>query len=188
MPGAPRSRPSPSKIIRDRAALFDDIKGGLIASVMCLVFSVANGALIYSASMPSLLPVGILLGLLTSAVTSIVIAMASGFRPVLCTANSATAAPLGAIMATLAPALARMPHGAAAATVFALVAVATLVTGGAMLLIGLLRRGRVVRFVPFPVVAGFMGVTGTLLLLGAIRFGTGVRVVASTAAAVPDPG
>ena len=154
-----------------------DVKGGLVAATAGIAFSVANGALIYSGAFAPLLARGIGAGLLTTAIVSIVLAMTSGFRPVVATANSTTAAPLGALMASLSPALVLLPPEKSVATVYMLVAVTTLATGVVLLTIGSGRVGNVVRFVPHPVVAGFMGVNGTLLILGAIRFGTGVPVL-----------
>lgn len=169
--------PAPARFtMPDARAIAGDIKGGLVASTACVAFTVANGAFIYSATLEPMLRVGIVASLVTTAVTTVVMALASTFKPVVSTASSATAAPLGAIMLSTAPALALLPQHVAVATVFALVAVATLVTGIVLILLGSARLGKVVRFIPFPVVAGFMGVTGTLLTLGAIRFGTGVPV------------
>ena len=158
------------------AGLLGDVRGGLVASTTCLAFSVSNGALIYSAAVPALLGVGIAAGFLTTALSAIVIALTSTFRPVVATANSATAAPIGAIVVSTAPVLSHLPPETAAATIVALVAVVTSITGLALLLLGATKLGKIVRFLPFPVVAGFMGVTGALTALGSIRFGTGVRV------------
>ena len=158
-------------------ALLADIAGGLVAATTCLWFSIANGALIYSGTFQPMLVAGIAAGLLTTAVTAIVLALTSTFRPAVATANSTTAAPLGAIMVSLSPALAHLPQATATATVFALVAITTIATGLVLVALGSARLGQIVRFIPFPVVAGFMGVTGTLLTFGALRFGTGVRIV-----------
>lgn len=158
------------------APLLGDVRGGLVASLTCFAFSISNGGLIYSAGAPGLLGVGIAAGFLTTALSAVVIALTSTFKPAVATANSATAAPLAAVVVSTAPALAHLPPETAAATVVAIVAVATSLTGLVMVLLGVGRLGKIVRFLPFPVMAGFMGVTGALTALGSIRFGTGVRV------------
>ncbi len=171
------SRPNAGTRATSPHAVLADIAGGLVAATSCLPFSIANGALIYSGTFQPMLVAGIAAGLLTTAVATIVLALTSTFKPVVATANSTTAAPLGAIMVSISPALAHLSPEAAAATVFALVAVTTVATGLVLVALGAARLGQIVRFIPFPIVAGFMGVTGTLLSFGALRFGTGVRIV-----------
>ena len=54
------------------------------------------------------------------------------------------------------------------ATVAVLVAVASAATGAATLIFGRLRLGHIVRFIPYPVLGGFLAATGYLLVTGAI--------------------
>ena len=54
------------------------------------------------------------------------------------------------------------------ATTAVFVAAATLATGGAAWLLGRARLGGFVRFIPFPVVAGFLAATGYLMVVGAL--------------------
>jgi SulP family sulfate permease len=160
-----------------------EFKGACVAATSSIAFSIANGALIFSGAAPSLLCAGIISGFVTTAVTTIVMALLGTFKPVIGTANSTTAAPLGAIVAASAASLALLTPDKATATVFALVFGTTIASGLVLLLLGSARLGRLVRFIPFPIIAGFMGVTGVLLLLGAIRFGTGVSL---TLRGLPD--
>ena len=55
-------------------------------------------------------------------------------------------------------------------------ALASLVTGIVLCGFGVTRMGRAIRYVPYPVVGGFLGATGCLILLGAIRVITGHRL------------
>ena len=57
---------------------------------------------------------------------------------------------------------------------FALIA-GTLITGVTLYLFGLWKAGRWIRFVPYPVIAGFMAASGGLLAAGGIRIVTGTR-------------
>lgn len=166
-----------------RARILGDIKGGLVAAPACLVFSIANGGLIFSGALPSMLVPGIETGLLTTLAASAVLALGSTFRPVVSTANSTTAAPLGAMMAAATPALLQLPAGQVVPTLGAIVVLATLFGAAALLLLGAARLGRVVRYTPFPVLAGFLSITGLLLVAGAVRLGTGIRVTLPT---LPD--
>ena len=49
------------------------------------------------------------------------------------------------------------------------VALATAATGIVLCFIGVTRAGRAIRFVPFPVIGGFLGATGWLMITGAMQ-------------------
>jgi SulP family sulfate permease len=54
------------------------------------------------------------------------------------------------------------------ATVIALIAVTTLATGATFLILGQFRLGSLIRYLPYPVVGGFMAGTGWLLVVGGL--------------------
>src|SRR5690606_24932567 len=58
-------------------------------------------------------------------------------------------------------------------TVSATVGLATLLTGAVLVLFGQFRLGRLVRYLPYPVIGGFMAGTGWLILSGAWSVMTG---------------
>lgn len=166
---------------------FADVRGGLVASTTCLGFSIANGALIYSAVPQPMLVRGIVAGLVTTAVGACILALTSTFRPVIATANAVATGPIAAIVVAAAPALASLPANEAVATGYTLVAVTTAVAGLFLLALGFGRLGKLVRYIPFPVVAGFMGELGALLVLGATRFCTGHKVAYAELAHFAEP-
>jgi len=43
-------------------------------------------------------------------------------------------------------------------------------------LLGLSRSGRAIRFIPYPVIGGFLGATGCLMILGAVQVITDQRL------------
>src|SRR3984957_18189758 len=57
---------------------------------------------------------------------------------------------------------------------------ASVATGITLCGFGVTRMGRAIRYVPYPVVGGFLGATGCLILLGAIRVITGERLQFAT--------
>jgi SulP family sulfate permease len=59
-------------------------------------------------------------------------------------------------------------------------ALATVATGIVLCVFGMTRMGRAIRYVPYPVVGGFLGATGCLILLGAVRVITGQRLQFAT--------
>jgi SulP family sulfate permease len=60
------------------------------------------------------------------------------------------------------------------ANIFAAIALSTLLTGIAFLLLGYFKLGNLVRFIPYPVMGGFLAATGWLLFKGGLQVSTGV--------------
>lgn len=84
----------------------------------------------------------------------------------------------GLILGTLATTLLQHPKLLAApdpaALAFVLLLICTALAGLCQCLFGLGRLGRVLKYVPYPVVSGLMGGVGLLMLLSALRPGLGV--------------
>jgi SulP family sulfate permease len=84
------------------------------------------------------------------------------------------------MMVMLAPTLAAMPPERALALAIACLGCSTLITGVALFLLGWRRLGKLVRFVPYPVVAGFLAATGWLMVSGAVLMTTGLPLTLQT--------
>jgi SulP family sulfate permease len=64
--------------------------------------------------------------------------------------------------------------------VLIVIALVTAATGIVLCLLGLSRTGRAIRFIPYPVIGGFLGATGWLMILGAIQVITDQRLTLTT--------
>ena len=64
--------------------------------------------------------------------------------------------------------------------VLIVIALATAATGILLCILGFSRAGRAIRFIPFPVMGGFLGATGWLMILGAIQVITDQRLTLAT--------
>lgn len=78
-------------------------------------------------------------------------------------------------------------HPALIGTVIAAIVLTSALTGTTLWLIGRLGLGQLVRFVPFPVIGGFLAGTGWLLLLGGVGLLAGGDVVLSDPTVWTDP-
>src|SRR5258708_6595396 len=162
---------------------------GLVTSLVSLAYCFSYGALIFAGPLQPFLSDGIAAALITAAVAGILIALTSGFRASVSGPDGNTAALLAAMMAALAPALAGRPAAEALPLAFAGLCLATLISGMTTYLIGWRRLGRLVRFVPYPVLAGFLAASGWLMILGAVRMSSGIApsIATLTEFARPQP-
>jgi SulP family sulfate permease len=163
-----------------------DLAAGLVTSLVSLAYCFSFGALIFAGPLQQFLGQGVAAALICSAVTGLVISLKSGFPMSISGPEGNSAALLAAMMASLAPTLAAQPGEGALYLALTALALAGLATGVALYLLGRNRLGRLARFIPYPVVAGFQAASGWIMAVGAIRMSTGVPVRLSTLAAFTD--
>src|SRR4029078_2527754 len=153
-----------------------NLSRGLAASLLSLAYCFSYGAFIFAGPLQPFLSQGVAPPLIPAGVTATIVALASGFRSAIAGPDSNTTALLAAMMVILAPAMATMAPGQALVLAMAALGSATLLTGLTLFLLGWRRLGKLVRFIPYPVVAGFLAATGWLMLSGAVSMTTGVTL------------
>lgn len=151
------------------------VAAALVAGLDSIGFAVALAALMFSGDLSPGLAMGITAVLACSVIMSLTIGTLSRMRT-----NIASAQDIGAavLAVTLMSAVSALDPQARIATAFAIIAASTLATGLLLFTVGALKAGRLVRFFPLEVLAGFMAATGFLLLMG------GVAMVARVSADV----
>ncbi|HET9725251.1 MAG TPA: SulP family inorganic anion transporter, partial [Actinomycetota bacterium] len=162
------------------------LAAGLILGAVETVLAVAFAAFVFGGLLAGRLDEGIGLYLAAAGLTLALFAWRGGARGVVGSVQDAATAVLALVAsaaATKAADLARVAvmagvHDFEAPDIFLTVVAATLVVtvlcGVAFLALGSFRLGNVVRFVPYPVVGGFLAGTGWLLLTGGIYVACGV--------------
>ena len=147
-----------------------DIVAGLVTPIVIIVSTLSYVASIFTGPFAGVLPMAIGYGLISAALMAFLFALFSDVPFVIAGPDSKPAAVLAAMAATLTAPLVGRAATANEGLVLSLVLVAgTVVTGLVLLLLGLFKMGRWIRFVPFPVIAGFMAASGWFLALGGIH-------------------
>lgn len=113
--------------------------------------------------------------LVTSVVSGLIVAGFSSFVFAVAGSDTNATAVFAAIAATIARSLAADPESATR-TILATLILGALAGGVTLFLIGQSRMGRWIRFIPYPIVAGFLAATGWLLVTGALRVVSGFSV------------
>ena len=154
--GQPRPRWSLASVLPAAVA-------GVIVGAFQVVTATSFAALVFAGDLGVHLPKAVGLGLFGAAIVMAVLAS----RGVLGTAQDVPAAILGVAAVSVSSSL---PAAAPETflTVTLLIAVSSVLVGACFLLLGTLHLGNLVRFVPYPVVGGFLGGTGVLLVEGSI--------------------
>ena len=159
-----------------RTAL-NDVLGGTAASFLTITFGLSYSLLIFSGPLAPYLSYGLAATFIASAVLAAVLALGSSLPFAVGAPETSTAAMSGILASSLVEHLmVADPAAPLLAPVIITLALASLATGIVLCGFGVTRMGRAIRYVPYPVVGGFLGATGCLILLGAIRVMTGHRL------------
>ncbi len=170
--------PSPQRARRLRAArTLGDAASGVIVASIAMTVAVSVGALVFGAAAPELETRGIGLALASCAVAMAVVALYGSQREAVACTQDTPAAVLAGAASAVASGVALAPGTQEGfATVAAMVGITTVATGLVFVTVGWLRLGALVRFLPYPVMGGFLAGTGWLLLLGGVSVMSGRNV------------
>jgi SulP family sulfate permease len=153
------------------------LTAGGVAGVLEVVLATSLAALVFSGELAQHRGAGIGLALLGGAVVMLVIAVFSSLPFSVGSIQDTTATIVALLAARIAAAV---PREDAFLTVVLAITVATIVAGLFFFVLGTLRLGDLVRYVPYPVIGGFLAGTGWLLAKGAVGVLTDVPVSIST--------
>ena len=172
---------NPASSVRGCARALNDVLGGSAASVLTVTFGLSYALLIFAGPLAPYLSYGVAATFISSAVIATVIALGSSLPFAIAGPESSTAAMTGILASSLVERMtAADPSAPLLAPVLITLGLATIATGIVLCGFGMTRMGRAIRYVPYPVVGGFLGATGCLILLGAIRVITGHRLQFAT--------
>lgn len=170
-----------------RGAL-NDVLGGGAASVLTVSFGLSYSLLIFAGPLSPHLSYGLAATFIASAVLATTLALGSSLPFAIAAPDSSTAAVSAILTSSLVERMtAADPSMPLLAPVLITLGLSTIVTGIVLCGFGISRMGRAIRYVPYPVVGGFLGATGLLIVLGAIRVITGHRLQFATLGQFANP-
>jgi SulP family sulfate permease len=162
-------------------AALKDVLGGGAASVLTVTFGLSYSLLIFAGPLAPYLSYGVASTFISSAVLAAVIGLGSSLPFAIAGPETSSAATSGILASALVERIvAADPSAPLITPVLITLGLASVATGITLCGFGVTRMGRAIRYVPYPVVGGFLGATGCLILLGAIRVITGQRLQFAT--------
>lgn len=168
--------------------LLPGLTAGIVAGIRTVIGSTALAALIFSNDLSLGVPQGVAVMLLTGGVLGGVVAFLSSYPGTVGQPQDGPAVVLAIMGAAIVAALPRaVPTDAKVAIMLAAIALASVLTGASFLFLGVLRLGSLARFLPYPVVGGFLAGSGLLLVKGAFPVLTGVPLQADTLSVFLSP-
>lgn len=165
-----------------------DLAAGALLGAVTFAYAMSFAALIFAGPLAPWRPVGVAGAMVSAALACFAMARLSSAPAAIGGPDGPVVAVLGALSAGLIAA--GGPPETLFSTIVAAIACAALAAAALHSLIGWRRLGAWVRFIPYPVVAGFLAASGWFLLRGAVRLtapdwqpGPDVAIMGLTAAA-----
>ena len=148
-----------------------DAIAGAISAVVQIAYCISFAALIFTGDLAGGFSLGLAGLIMGAVVTCIVIAVTSTFSPVVGGPDSPAVAVMSVLASSIAAALQAKGASTDAIILNVLVAltVSTLLTGILLYGTGALKLGQWLRFIPYPVIGGFLAASGILLLTGGME-------------------
>ena len=137
-----------------------DLWGGLASMLVALPSAIAFGVLVFSAISPDLAGEGALFGMLGAAALGLVEPF-SGRTPALITAPCAPSAAVLSGLAATSVAAGMEPD-----YIITLIALTALFAAILQIIYGIVKGGRFIKYIPYPVVSGYMSGVGLIIALG----------------------
>jgi len=145
-----------------------DVFAGAICSILSVTYCLSYAALIFSGPLEKQLAYGVSLSFLTAAIGGAIVAFRSSLPFAVAGPDSSISVVLAAMVTTVVHRLAMQGVDPLLPSLVA-VSLTTALTGGLLCVLGFTGAGRAIRFVPYPVIGGFLGATGWLMILGAVQ-------------------
>ena len=146
--------------------LYPSLVTGIIDGAIEVICALSLASLVFNGNLAAFLPYGFGISLVSSVVLLIGTSLTSSIPGVYSSAQDSSVVMLAVISVSLAGTLATVSESEKLATILAAIAVTTMLTGLLFLVLGTFGLGKLVRYIPYPVMGGFLAGTGWLLVQG----------------------
>lgn len=165
--------------IEFKGLLLDLTLGGLLGFTVTFV-AISLVSLIFAGELSQHLNLGISIALLTAVVTLVLTTLLSSIRSGIGSLQDGPNVLMAVAISSLIGSASLGAGGDVLATILLTMLVATLTTGIFLLVMGVFRLGGLARYIPYPVVGGFLAGTGWLLIRGSFEVVTGLPATLSS--------
>jgi len=160
---------------------------GVVIALIDIIFEISLAALLFSGPMAIFVPLGIGLLFFGAIILNLIISLSSSFPGMIAVPQDSAIAILAIIASSITLAMAGRPDEQIFATILAVIVLTSLSTGLLFLTLGYLRLSRLIRYIPFPVIGGFLAGTGWVIFQGGFSILTGEQLALSTLQFIFEP-
>jgi len=141
---------------------------GSVTGILEVIYALSIASLIFNGDLAAFLPYGFGISLVSSVVLLVGTALTSSVSGVFSSVQDSSVVVVAVMAASLTGVLATAGGSEKLATLLVTISLTTILTGLLFLALGTFRLGTLVRYIPYPVMGGFLAGTGWLLVQGSI--------------------
>ena len=145
----------------------------LVTAAFTIIACSSFAALIFAGPLEPFVGRGIWLGLFTALVVGVLVSLMSSYPGAIAIPQDRVVPILALMAASMTARMGSASPQDKCLVVMAAIAVVSLVTGSFPFLLGRLRLGNLICYIPYPVIGGFLAGSGWLLVRGSLRVMTG---------------
>src|SRR5271165_1687604 len=164
-----------------------DVFAGAVCSVLSVAYCLSYAALIFTGPLEHYLSYGVAVTFLSAALGGAIVALRSSLPFAVAGPDSSISVVIAALVATVIQRLVAAGTTDLLAPALIAMSLATALTGLLLCVLGFTHAGRAIRFMPYPVIGGFLGATGWLMMTGATQVVTDQPVALRNLGAFLDP-
>ncbi|MGK7939320.1 MAG: SLC26A/SulP transporter family protein [Crocosphaera sp.] len=155
---------------------FSNLIASLIGAIISIIWAVSCSHLIFSGSLSEYISIGISLILVSNIITGVFIASRTSLPGIIPSIQEPPVAILSVVVSTIVAQSSIDNIETTLLTVIVTIILTGILSGIAFFLLGHFRLGSLVRYVPYPVIGGFLAGTGWLLVASIIKNSAGIEV------------
>ena len=157
--------------------IITNVQAGVLSAVLELLLVISFAALIFSGPLAAHLATGLVLLLISASIIGIVGTLGSSYPGMLVSLRTPAMPVIAAMVAAVAATMtAEGREAELLGTAIATLGITSIVCGLALGLLGRFGLGRLVRYFPYPVMAGFFAGTGAYFFIGGLSIAAGQPV------------
>ena len=146
---------------------------GIVTAAFTIIACGSFAALIFAGQLDQYVTQGIWIGLFTALVVGLVISLTSSYTGAIAIPQDRVAPILALMAASIVTRMGIASPQEKCLAVLASIAAVSLITGIFLFVLGRFRLGNMIRYIPYPVIGGFLAGSGWLLVRGSFRVMTG---------------
>ena len=159
---------------------------GMICGIMSVILSIGAASLVVATYLSDFFPLLIGTALLSAGVLTLTFSLIGPTKSMVATVQAMPSVALGGVVGATVGSMSPT-DGNVFLTAMIAVALGTVTAGIGMFVLGAFRLGEVVRFIPYPVVGGFLAGSGWLIFLGGLGIILAVPATPAIFASIPEP-
>lgn len=154
--------------------IFPPVIAGLLIGIITVILCFSYASLIFSGELAPFLASGIGIMLRTAFVIGLATSLVSRFVPTIAIPQDRIAPLLSILVSSIMISIPAASIEVKYYTIISAIFMATLLTGITFVIVGKIKMGALMRYIPYPVMGGFLAGSGLLLLRGSLPVLTGM--------------